>query len=101
MLWTERPSGSTSAYCKTVIKPGKRIFEKYDKILYGPTPESLIRELHSTIRNLLKSQEALMFSAGDVANGPMSDQVQVGFIDKFVEPVLERSENVEEQDFGW
>ena len=42
-----------------------------------------------------------MFSASDVANGPMSDQVQVGFIDKFVEPVLERSENVEEQDFGW
>ena len=79
-----------NAYCKTVIagclNQAKRILEKYDEILYGPAPESLIGEVHSTIRNLLKSEEARMFSAAGT-DSTMSDEDQVGFIKKFVEAV--------------
>ena len=79
-----------NAYCKTVIagclNQAKRILEKYDEILYGPAPESLIGEVHSKIRNLLKSEDARLFSA-EGTDTTMAEVDQVGFIKKFVEAV--------------
>ena len=58
-----------NAYCKMVIagcmNQAKRIFEKYYEILYGPAPEMLIGNVHLAIEELLKSDEACKFLAGD------------------------------------
>ena len=50
------------AYVRMVIagcmNQAERIFEKYDAILYGPSPEELIVETHKVITDLLVSEES-------------------------------------------
>ena len=53
------------AYAKMLIagylNQAKSIFEKYDDILYGPTPEKLAEETHLAVRDLLTSPECKVF----------------------------------------
>ena len=43
------------------INQSKRVFEKYDEVLYGQAPESLIEGTHRAIRELLISPEGKSF----------------------------------------
>ena len=43
------------------LNQAKRIFEKYDDILYGPAPEKLVEETHEAVRELLTSPECKVF----------------------------------------
>ena len=43
------------------INQSKRVFEKYDEVLYGQAPESLIEDAHRAIRELLISPEGKSF----------------------------------------
>ena len=78
-----------NAYCKMVIagclNQAKRIFEKYDEILYGPAPGILIGNVHRAIKELLESEEARMFLAKESAIGAGEDKNI--FIKKIVEAV--------------
>ena len=50
------------AYVRMIIagcmNQAERIFEKYDAVLYGPSPEELIVETHKVITDLLVSEDA-------------------------------------------
>ena len=71
-------SGNTTwrhqnAYAKMIIAgcihQARRIFERFDSVLYGPAPESLIEKAHSSISELLDSEDCRDFvdAAGDSA----------------------------------
>ena len=69
------------------LNQSKRIIQKFDEILYGSPPESLVVETHKAIRLLLQSEEAHSFlsearEAGEQA-APGSDK----FIKRIVEAV--------------
>ena len=53
------------AYAKMAIagclEQAKKIIEKFDEVLYGPAPESLVEETHSLITDILVSEEAKAF----------------------------------------
>ena len=50
------------AYVRMIIagcmNQAERIFEKYDEVLYGPSPEELIEKTHKAIADLLVSEDA-------------------------------------------
>ena len=77
------------AYCKMLIagclNQARRILEKYDDILYGPSPEKLIEMTHSSIRDLLTSDRCQTFlkRVGD------PDQASVDSCDQFVKNIVE------------
>ena len=69
------------------MNQAKRIFEKFDEVLYGPAPEQLIKETHQAIRGLLHSEDGAKFLA---AKGDEVDSEGVDyqiFIKKIVEAV--------------
>ena len=80
-----------NAYAKMMIagcmNQAKRIFEKFDEVLYGPAPEQLIKETHQTIRGLLHSEDCAKFLAakGDEVSSEGVDYQN--FIKKIVEAV--------------
>ena len=67
------------------MNQAKRIVEKYDDILYGPAPELLVNETHSTIRALLKSPECRAFI--DSSNDRDEQSADAG--DQFVRKIME------------
>ena len=46
------------------LEQAKRIFEKFDEVLYGPAPEKLVEESHAAITDLLMSEDAKAFMEG-------------------------------------
>lgn len=40
------------------LNQSRRIFEKFDEVLFGAAPEAIIEESHRKIRTLLCSEEA-------------------------------------------
>ena len=45
------------------VNQAKRIIEKHDEILYGPTPEKLVKDTHQAIKALLRSPECAAFQS--------------------------------------
>ena len=43
------------------LNQAKRIIEKYDEALYGPSPELLVEKTHDKIRKIVSSEEARRF----------------------------------------
>ena len=78
-------------YAKMMIagcmNQSKRIFEKFDKILYGQMPENLIKETHVTIRGLLNSKEGTDFLAANCDEMPAVGDKDDNFIKKIIEAV--------------
>ena len=78
-----------NTYVKTLIagcmNQAKRIVEKYDEILYGPAPEVLVNDTHSTIRALLKSPGCRSFIDG--GNDREEQSADAG--DEFVRKIME------------
>ena len=69
------------------MNQAKRIFEKFDEVLYGPAPEQLIKETHRAIRDLLGSTECAEFLAARDDEASPKDQGCHKFIKKIVEAV--------------
>ena len=79
-----------NAYAKMMIagcmNQAKRIFQKFDEVLYGPAPEQLIKETHQAIRSLLCSEDgAKFFAAKDEAS--LEGDGSQEFIKRIVEAV--------------
>ena len=79
-----------NAYAKMMIagcmNQAKRIFQKFDEVLYGPAPEQLIKETHLAIRGLLNSEDGAKFlAAKDEAS--LEGEGSQEFIKKIVEAV--------------
>ena len=56
-----------------LMNQAKRIFEKFDEVLYGPSPEVLVEEAHRSLKILLQSDEAREFVMGvDLADDNLS-----------------------------
>ena len=69
------------------LNQAKRIFEKFDEVLYGPSPESLVLETHEKIRALLASEEGRAFvNAGGSVVDDTVEESDI-FIKKIVESV--------------
>ena len=69
------------------LNQAKRIFEKFDEVLYGQSPESLVLETHKEIRVLLTSKECRDFlSAGGKVDDATLAESDI-FIKKIVEAV--------------
>ena len=69
------------------LNQAKRIFEKFDEVLYGQSPESLVLETHKKIRVLLASEECRDFlGAGGKVNDTTLAESDI-FIKKIVESV--------------
>ena len=67
------------------LNQAKRIFEKFDEVLYGPSPESLVLETHEKIRALLASEEGRAF----VSAGGSVDDDTVAESDIFIKKIVE------------
>ena len=78
------------AYAKMVIagclEQAKKIIEKFDEVLYGPAPESLVEDTHSAIADLLVSEEAEAFLSRGRGNAN-DDTSRENFIKKIIEAV--------------
>ena len=77
------------AYVKRLIagslNQAKRIFEKYDEILYGSVPEIQVEETHSSIRGLLDSEDCKKFF--ELKDSEV--EADVGICDDFVKRIIE------------
>ena len=70
-----------------LMNQAKRIFEKFDEVLYGPAPEVLVQEAHRSLKTLLQSDEAREFVMGvDLPNDDL-DTTQTDFIKRIIESV--------------
>ena len=69
------------------MNQAKRIFEKFDKVLYGQLPENLIKETHANIRGLLNSKEGTSFLAANNDKVPAAGDRDDNFIKKIIEAV--------------
>ena len=82
--WTHQ-----NMYAKMMISgclnQARRIFEKFDEILFGAAPEAIVEESHREIKTLLCSEEARRFQA-DVGK---TDDVLVKASDEFVKSIIE------------
>ena len=87
-------SGNTTwrhqnAYAKMIIagyiNQAKRIFERFDNVLYGSVPEALIEKTHSSIGELIDSEECREFvgAAGD------SDPSAIAKRDRFIKKIVQ------------
>ena len=76
------------AYCKMAmagcLNQAKDIVKKFDDVLYGPAPESLIGDTHLAIRELLKSDDCGQFRTLCTSK----DRDSVLFCDTFVHKVI-------------
>ena len=69
------------------MNQAKRIFVKFDEVLYGPSPEVLVEEAHRSLKTLLQSDEAREFVMGvDLPNDNL-DTTQTDFIKRIIESV--------------
>ena len=68
-----------------LINQSKKIFTKFDEILYGKPPEVLIEDTHKMIRALLQSDELREF----VDKADESGQDCMAFCDAFVKKIVE------------
>ena len=69
------------------MNQAKRIFEKFDEVLYGSAPEVLVQEAHRSLKTLLQSDEAREFVMGvDLPNDNL-DTTQTDFIKRIIESV--------------
>ena len=89
-------NGSTTwkhqdAYTKMIIagclEQAKRIFEKFDEVLYGPAPEKLVEETHSSIADLLASDDAKAFMGIADSDTSAENTDKEVFIKKIIEAV--------------
>ena len=70
-----------------LMNQAKRIFEKFDEVLYGSAPEVLVQEAHRSLKTLLQSDEAREFVMGvDLANDNL-DTTQTDFVKRIIESV--------------
>ena len=80
-----------NAYAKMMIagymNQAKRIFEKFDDVLYGPAPEQLTVETHRLIKELLTSEEYTKFLAKETSEEAESEGGTQVFIKKIIEAV--------------
>ena len=83
------------AYAKMVIAgclaQAKKIFEKFDEVLYGPAPEKLVEESHAAIADLLMSEDAKVFKEGvdeGVADDNTNRELFIKRIIEAVAPIL-------------
>ena len=83
------------AYAKMIIagclEQAKKIIEKFDEVLYGPAPESLVEETHAAIADLLVSDEAKTFQTsgrGDADNDNTGRESLIKKIIEAVAPIL-------------
>ena len=69
------------------MNQAKRIFEKFDEVLYGPSPEVLVEEVHLSLKTILQSDEAREFVMGvDLANDSLNAN-QTDFLKKIIESI--------------
>ena len=75
-------------YCRSMIagciNQAKRIITMYDKVLFGPAPESLVTGSHLAIRELLLSEEGKKF----ITLSQSEDSDSVNFCDNFMKKVV-------------
>ena len=80
-----------NTYAKMMIagcmNQAKRIFEKFDDVLYGPAPEQLIVETHRLIKDLLTSEECTKFLSEDTSEEAVGEGGSQVFIKKIIEAV--------------
>ena len=83
------------AYAKTMIagniNQSKRILERFDDILYGPAPESIIEDTHRVIHELLISDEGRSFLSRAESSDTADQEKCNDFIKRFigaVRPIL-------------
>ena len=78
-----------NAYARMMIAgclhQAMRIIEQFDEVLFGPAPESLVKESHKDIRELLDSAECREFLDGNNE----SESAAAGTNDNFVKKVIE------------
>ena len=73
------------------MNQSKRIFEKFDRVLYGQLPENLIKKTHTSIRDLLNSEEGTEFLTADRGELPVvgeSDEILIKKIIEAVYPII-------------
>ena len=69
------------------INQSKRIFEKFDRVLYGQLPENLIKKTHASIRDLLISEEGTKFLKANSGELPVVEESGEILIMKIIEAV--------------
>ena len=69
------------------MSQSRKIFEKFDEILFGPAPEKLIGDTHHEIRRLLTSEEGTKFLAECTSDTSAASEDDHVFIKKIVEAV--------------
>ena len=67
------------------LNQSRRIFEKFDEILFGAAPEAIVEESHRKINTLLCSEEARRFQS-DVGK---TDDISVKASDEYVKSIIE------------
>ena len=70
------------------LNQSKRIFEKFDRVLYGQLPENLIKKTHTSIRELLNSEEGTKFLAANRGELPVVEESDEILIKKIIETVF-------------
>ena len=73
------------------MNQSKRIFEKFDRVLYGQLPENLIKKTHTSIRELLNSEEGTKFLTadhGELSVVGESDEILIKKIIEAVYPII-------------
>ena len=79
------------AYCKMImagcLNQAKRIFQMYDSVLNGESPEVLVQSTHRKIRDLLQSEECGEFFDNQGEASGMDDSKGDRFIQKIVQAV--------------
>ena len=80
-----------NAYAKMMIagcmNQAKRIFARFDSLLYGPAPEALIEKTHGSIGKLLVSEECREFVDTAADTNPSSVAKRDLFIKKVVQEI--------------
>ena len=79
------------AYVRMIIagcmNQAERIFEKYDEVLYGPSPEELIVKTHKVISDLLVSEDVQSFLGKEGTPDATSDPSRELLVKRIIEAV--------------
>ena len=67
------------------LNQARRIFEKFDEILFGSAPEAIVEESHRKIKTLLRSEEGQHFQSDD----GKTDDASVKATDEFIKSIVE------------
>ena len=62
-----------------------RIIEQFNEVLFGPSPEGVVKESHRGIRKLLSSVECREFLEGNSSREGAAAETNDKFIKKFIE----------------